>query len=223
LPFSAENIRKLSTPIESRRREIYLSPLLLTRWSEIFVARRTGIDYYGLERKLSRQLKTILPNLREHGTINPNYFFDSARDLYSEPTLNVVRERNLAEHFRIEGGAMLWLNFDERYTWGRNVLDAAALQVPVISTRSTGHQEDFFPLLLLETPFELEKAFELTMRLINDEEFYREVSTVPLERFSHLHPDVMRQKLIVALFYSQIKDNADTKSTEHFRNLRHRL
>ncbi len=200
IPFPAETIRKLSTPIDKRRKEIYLSPFLLNRWSEVFVARQAKIPYYGIERRLTRKLKTLLPNVKKYGTIDPHYFMDKAKKLYNEPTLSVHRESSLEEHFRNEGSAMLWLNFDERYTWGRNVLDAAALQLPIISTRSTGHQEDFFPQLLLETPFELEKARALTMRLFNDEEFYREVSTIPLERFAHLSPEYMSAKLLSCLY-----------------------
>jgi hypothetical protein len=200
IPFPAETIRTLSTPIDKRRKEIYLSPFLLNRWSEVFVARQTAVPYYGIERRLTRKVKTLLPNFKKYGTVNPHYFKDKAKILYNEPTLSIRRETSLDEHFRNEGSALLWLNFDERYTWGRNVLDAAALQVPVISTRSTGHQEDFFPQLLLETPFELEKALALTMRLINDEEFYREVSTISLERFVHLSPIFMRTRLLELLY-----------------------
>lgn len=200
IPFPAESIRKLSTPFDKRRREIYLSPFLLSRWSEVFVARQTNIPYYGIERRLTRKINTLLPNVKKYGTINPKYFMDKAKKLYNEPTLPIHRESSLEEHFRNEGSALLWLNFDERYTWGRNVLDAAALQIPIISTRSTGHQEDFFPQLLLETPFELEKAFALTMRLINDEEFYREVSTIPLKHFAHLSSESMRTRLLEILY-----------------------
>lgn len=200
IPYPAETIRKLSTPIEKRRREIYLSPFLLKRWSEVFVARQAQIPYYGIERRLTRKIDTLLPNLRKYGTINPLYYMNKTRELYNEADLRIERERPLPEHFRFEGEAMLWLNFDERYTWGRNVLDAAALQIPIISTRSTGHQEDFFPSLLLETPFELEKALQLTNRLFKDEEFYRDVSTIPIEKFAHLRPEIMRDILLKLLY-----------------------
>ncbi|HEY6171599.1 MAG TPA: hypothetical protein VIX80_04980 [Candidatus Kapabacteria bacterium] len=200
IPFPAETIRKLSTPIDKRLKEIYLSPFLLNRWSEVFVARQAKIPYYGIERRLTRKVKTLLPNLKKYRTVDPKYFMDKAKRLYNEPMLSIRRESSLEEHFRNEGSAMLWLNFDERYTWGRNVLDAAALGIPIISTRSTGHQEDFFPLLLLETPFELEKALALTLRLTNDQEFYREVSTIPLERFAHLRPEYMSAKLLDVLY-----------------------
>lgn len=200
IPFPAETIRTLSTPIDKRRNEIYLSPFLLNRWSEVYVARRAQIPYYGIERRLTRKVKTLLPNLKKYRTIDPRYFMNKAAKLYNEPTLSIRRESSLEEHFRNEGSAMLWLNFDERYTWGRNVLDAAALQIPIISTRSTGHQEDFFPQLLLETPFELEKALALTTQLLGDEEFYREVSTIPLERFAHLSPEYMSTRLLSLLY-----------------------
>lgn len=199
IPFPAETIRKLSTPIPKRRKVIFLSPFLLKRWSEVYVARKTELPYYGIERRLTRKLKTIIPTLRTYGTLNPNYFKDKTRELYQDAVLTIENETPLQPHLSREGSALLWLNFDERYTWGRNVLDAAALEVPVISPRSTGHQEDFFPELMLETPFELEKAEALAKRLINDEEFYRSVCSIDIERFAHLRPDYMKARLLDVL------------------------
>ena len=59
IPYPAEEIRKLGTPIDQRKREVFLCPFLSARWSEVFVARRLSLPYYGLERRLSRRLNTI--------------------------------------------------------------------------------------------------------------------------------------------------------------------
>lgn len=199
IPYPAAEIRELATPIPGRSRGVYLCPLLTSRWSEVFVARKLGLPYYGNEHRLSRKVKTIGKHLRKHGSLDPEYLIDKAKQLYGEPSLDVSRERTLPDHMRTNGQALLWLNFDPRYTWGRNVLDAAALGVPVIATRSTGHAEDFFPQLILEHPFELEKAYGYAKRLIDDKEYYREVATIPIDRFEHLRAEVMKEKLLRSL------------------------
>jgi hypothetical protein len=199
IPYPAAEIRKLATPIAERTRGVYLCPLLTLRWSEVFVARKLGLPYYGFEHRLSRRLNTIRKYLRKYRSLDPQHLIDKAKQLYDEPSLDVSRERSLPDHMHSNGQALFWLNFDPRYTWGRNVLDAAALGVPVIATRSTGHAEDFFPQLMLENPFELEKACAYAKHLIEDKEYYKEVSTIPLERFEHLKPEVMKAKLLQAL------------------------
>ena len=88
---------------------------------------------------------------------------------------------------------------DPRYTWGRYILDAAALQVPVIATRSTGHAETFFPELMLENEFEIEKTQDLVLRLFRDKEFYQSVATIPLEKFNHLLPETKKKELLTIL------------------------
>ncbi len=200
IPYPAEGIRALGTPIEKRRKEIFLAPMLLSRWLEYFCVKDIGIPFYGYERRLTRTRKTIVKTIRKHRTINPWHFHEKSRKLYQEPSFTIYRESTLPDFFRHNGGAYLWLNLDQRYTWGRYVLDAAALQVPIITTRSTGHGETFFPLTTLDNEFEIDKAEELIRRLLIDEEFYREVSTIPIERFDELRPEVMKQKLLRALF-----------------------
>jgi len=199
-PYPAEGIRALSTPIYERRREIFLGPMLLSRWSEYFCARDLGIKLYGYENRITRKWRTIRKNLQKHGSLNPWHLHEKAKSLYKEPNFSILREEPLPDFFRRNGGAYLWLNLDQRYTWGRYVLDAAALQVPIITTRSTGHAETFFPQTMLDNEFELEWAFELMKRLLNDQDFYNEVSAVPIERFAHLQPEVKKKELLSALY-----------------------
>jgi hypothetical protein len=199
IPYPAREIRQLATSVEARRKEIFLCPFLTNRWSEVFVARRLGLPYYGLERRLTRRLNRLTDTIRKYGTADPHYLQKKAKAIYGEPSLDIRQEMPLGEYLRMVGESYMWLNFDERYTWGRYILDAAALGVPVISTRSTGHAEDFFPQLMLEHPFELEKAYTFAKRLIDDKDFCREMSTIPIERFDHLRPEAMKAKLLQAL------------------------
>jgi hypothetical protein len=202
IPYPGEGIRALSTPFEKRRKDVFLGPMLLSRWLEYFCVKDLGIPVYGYERHLSRKRRTIIKNIRQYRTIDPMYFHNRSRDLYRDPSLTIIREQTLPDFFRHNGGAYVWLNLDQRYTWGRYVLDAAALQVPIITTRSTGHGEDFFPLTTLATEFEINKAAELVKRLFTDEEFYREVSTIPIEKFDHLRPEVKKKELLQILYPS---------------------
>lgn len=199
IPYPAAQVRALATPIERRRREVFLCPILGSRWSEMFVARKLGLPYHGCELRLTRRLKTVPGAIRKYKTIAPEYFWKKIRRTYEMPDIDIRGIRRPEDHLREGGQALLWLNFDERYTWGRNVLDAAALGVPVIATRSTGHAQDFFPQLMLETPFDLEKAFQLAARLVTDEAFYRDSVAIPLERIEHLEQSVMVKKLLDVL------------------------
>ena len=200
IPYPAEGIRALATPKKDRRKEIFLAPMMLKRWLEYFAAKDLGIPLYGYEKRLSRTRRTILRTLREHKTMDPWHFHKKAKILYREPQFTIYREEGLPEFFQRNGAAYLWLNLDPRYTWGRYVLDAAALQVPIITTKSTGHGENFFPETTLDNEFEIEKAIELVKRLLTDEEFYRDVTTIPVEKFDHLKPEVKRKELLDILY-----------------------
>ena len=199
-PYPAENIRALSTPIEMRKKEIFLAPMLLARWLEYFCVKDLGIPYFGYEKRLSRKLRTIAQTLTRYRTLDPLYFHYKVKSLYQSPSLPVRRERPLGDFFKESGNASVWLALDQRYTWGRYVLDAAAMQIPIVTTRSTGQAEHFFPDTMLENEFEIEKARELILRLFGDKEFYKSVATVPLEKFDHLRPEVKKKELLAALY-----------------------
>ena len=179
LPYPAEGIRAFSTPLSKRRKEIFLTPMLLTRWIEYFCVRDLGIPYYGYEKRLSRTKRTILQNFLKYKTLDPLYFFHKARLLYREPRLRIERPVALPIFFKHNGGAYLWLNLDHRYTWARYVLDAAALQVPIIATRSTAHAEHFFRNTMVDNEFEVDKARELILRLIGMKIFIRALPIYP--------------------------------------------
>lgn len=200
IPYPAEGIRALSTPIEERRREIFLAPMMLSRWAEYFCAKDLDVPLYGYEERLTRHRRTIVKNFWKYKSMDPLYLHKKVRDLYPEPNITIYRDEPLPVFFKHNGGAYMWLNLDQRYTWGRYVLDAAALQVPIITTRSTGHAENFFPQTMVENAFELDKAAELITRLLNDKDFYREVATIPIEKFDHLRPEIMKKELLNILF-----------------------
>ena len=105
----------------------------------------------------------------------------------------------LKNYFKENRDSYIWLNLDDRFTWGRYVLDAAALQIPIITTESTGHADELFPYTCLEHEYDIDKAIELGRRLVDDKEFYHKVTSYPIGKMEHLKPEVMKNKLLTAL------------------------
>lgn len=197
IPYPAESIRELSVPVQERRREVLLCQPLTSRWNDYLVARELGLEYYGFEHLLSRKFKLLWNNYKKYGSfIQKHAAFENVKRLYNDVKLRIEPVTNLSRVFAITGKSFMWMNLDDRYTWGRNVLDAAALQIPVITTRSTGHAEDFFPQTMLVDEFDIDGAIALGKRLVNDEEFYRSVIAIPLEKFEHLSHETMKKTLL---------------------------
>jgi hypothetical protein len=199
-PYPAEGIRSFSTPFHKRRKDIFLAPMLLGRWLEYFPLKDIGAPLYGYEKKLSKTLKKFSKNFFKYRSFDREYFHKKVHAFYGDQSLEIRRETVLPEFFRHNGGAYMWFDLDPRYTWGRYVLDAAALQMPIIATRSTGHAETFFPKTMVETEWDLEKAIGFANRLLSDKEFYEEVATVPLEFFDEFRPEVKKKEMLNALF-----------------------
>ena len=131
-----------------------------------------------------------------------------ANEQNQRPSLSPSAERSIAWHpltsftpyFELlSETAFAFVDLDHRYTWARDVLDCAALQIPCIATVSTGHVVDFFPELVVQNEFAVEYARELLSRLYEDEAFYQRCSNVPIELLEPLSPQSMREKLLAAL------------------------
>ncbi|MBI3259682.1 MAG: hypothetical protein HYZ54_09440 [Ignavibacteriae bacterium] len=197
IPYPAAGIRKFEVPFEKRKREVLICPALTSRWNDYFVAKKLGIEYYGFEQLLSRKIKTLWSNYSKHGTFSDKrVLFHKTQKEYEDSNLRIVAMTHLDNVFKITGRSLIWLNLDDRYTWGRNVLDAAALQIPVISTHSTGHAEDFFPELLVSNEFDIDSAIRIGKKLLEDKNFYKSIATIPIEKFDHLSHECMKYKLL---------------------------
>lgn len=197
IPYPAENIRKFAVPYNLRKKEVLICPTLSTRLNDYLVARELGLEFYGFEKVLTRKLRALVHNYKNHRTfLNKYAVFDKVRGLYKDSSLQIKPMAPLENIFKITGSSLFWLNLDDRYTWGRSVLDAAALQIPVISTRSTGHAEEFFPEISVDDEFDFQNAVKIGKRLINDEEFYKSVTDIPLEKFEHLSHESMKKTML---------------------------
>lgn len=196
IPYPVQNVIKLRVPIEKRLRRAFICPMLSKRWNDYFVAKNLGIEYYGYEKRITRKFGTIKENWVVHRSFNPNKYHDFVKKVYADEALTIYREVGIEQYLADNASSLLWINLDDRFTWGRYVLDAAALQVPIITTRSTGHAEELFPHTTLENEFQLKEAVELGKRLLDDSTFYRTVAEVSEEKLQQFSHHVMKEKLL---------------------------
>lgn len=195
IPYPVDNVVKLRVPIEKRHR-VFICPMLHKRWNDYFVAKHLGLEYYGYEKRISRRFNTIKENLIVHRSFNATKYFELVKKAYADKSLRVYQDVSIHQYLVDNAAALLWINLDDRFTWGRYVIDAAALQVPIITTSSTGHAEDFFPHTTLKHEFQIKEAIELGKRLINDPDFYKMVAEVPEEKLEKLKYKPMKEKLL---------------------------
>lgn len=177
IPYPVEGVRSLATPIAERLRRVYVCAFLMKRWNDAIVARQLGIPVDGYHVRMHRRLSELYRNWKCYGTV-----FDKsapakiAMSMYSELDLTARPESRMAEYYCAMGRNALWINMDERYTWARYVLDAAALGVPIVTTRSTGHGDVLFPDTTVQTPFDVVDAVKRARRLLDDPDHCAHVS-----------------------------------------------
>jgi hypothetical protein len=90
----------------------------------------------------------------------------------------------------------IMLNLDERYTWARNVLDCAALQIPCISTANTLHAKELFPELIVTNLYDFENTKKLLYRLLEDSSFYDNNCNINEEYLLNFSYFKLKEKLI---------------------------
>ena len=91
------------------------------------------------------------------------------------------------------------MNLDSRYTWGRYVLDAAALCIPIITTTATYHGPIFFPETTVPHAMDIDRAIEIGKRLTSDRDFYQHVAFYPAGKMEFLGAEPMKRVLLDAL------------------------
>ena len=199
IPYPADHIRK--TFLSENRRDVWLPSNLYSlpaSWSSalaaIPVTKKFGTHAHGFFRKdtpakLKKSFITRKKKLSEGEKENI-----LLRDIFFH------HEMNMPEYFQtLSNTGFAFMNLDHRFTWARDVLDCAALQIPCIATPSTGHAEVFFPNLLVRNEFAVREASELLDRLYSDRAFYDKCANIPIERLEHLSPQNMKQKLLESL------------------------
>lgn len=196
IPYPADGVRACATPRQQRTQSVHICPFLRSRWNEYAVAKDLGVPTRGFERRQSLKWKTLASNYRTTGSAldrdaNRKY----VQNIFHSPPVDVAYEMWFADYYRHASTSKLWLNLDDRFTWGRFVLDAAALGVPVISTASTGHAPRLFPELTVQTPFDIKEAAHMARRVLEDDAFSARVCEHAWEQLQEYAPDNMREKL----------------------------
>lgn len=101
-------------------------------------------------------------------------------------------------YLMFEAASYVFVNLDHRYTWGRTVLDCAALGIPCITTYSTGHE--LFPDFELRDEFKVGGARYLIDLLLRNPNVYREsVERIDMSYFDQFTHEAVKQKILEAL------------------------
>lgn len=196
IPYPIEAMRAMRMPMESRRREMLVCPKR-SRGPSIEVAKACGLPIRAFAPKVSRKLSNLPVFVREG-----RFSRDAAvhRLLDELPPGSIVEfEQDLEPYLSLAAGCYLWVNLDSRHTWGRNVLDAAALGVPVISTIATGHAQVLFPETTVSDVLQVSEAVEIAKRLIGDTAFYKRTVEHAESKLAPLGFNPMANKLVELL------------------------
>lgn len=196
IPVPYQGIRAFSTPLAQRKREALICPMVMNRWNDYFAMSRLGIPLHGYVRTMSRKLKNTWQNWKEHGAIlDKQATVKHAQRLYPNPPITIHTEKWFSGFYQQAGSLYFWMNLDERHTWGRFVLEAAALQIPIITTRATGHGERLFPRTTVAHAFDIDNANAVAQQLLDDPDFYRAVVEDSQQGLEEFAPERMKEKL----------------------------
>jgi hypothetical protein len=195
VPYPVAYVKSFATPIDGRESYAFVCPSKGSSPSRI-VAERLGIPTKIHAKRLPRNLRSI-GMLIKHRTADRNVLANI--EARKNPNLRVTSTRELQEFWKEEGRAKLWVNLDPRYTWGRLVLDAACLGVPIITTASTCHGERLFPGMTVANVFCVEEAIEIGRRLVEDESYYRSVLDHAQKAVEAYRPEVCVHHLLTQI------------------------
>jgi hypothetical protein len=195
MPFPVDLISKFRIPYEKRRKEILICSLALSRINDILAAKEIGLPYICSENVISRKPKNLFRFIKNK-SMQKDFLFQRAKKYYDDSQMSIRELLPISEHFKINNSSFIWMNLDNRYTWGRYILDAAVLQIPIITTKSTGHGSLLFPETCLDDEFQIDKAIELGKRLTFDFDFYKKVAEYPEDKLDSYKPEQMVKKLL---------------------------
>ena len=191
IPYPVDGVAAHRVPFADRRREIYLCAPPLRRPLDYLAVRHLRMPMFAYERSFSRRL----PELLEHRSLDKLRYVRRAERLYGDALLSVHPATHLPGFFEQAARALFWVNLDTRYTWGRYVLDAAALAMPVITTRETWHGPRLFPDLVVESPYDMAGARALAERLLDDPDFYADVARRAVGALDWYRPEATVRRL----------------------------
>ena len=197
IPYPIQQVKEFETSPDLHRNEVLICPRQ-QRTPSFLVAEALGVPVRAYFQKVSRTPKNLKLYLEE------GYFGKDLRVKRwleeKNSTLKIGElERDMPTFWRDGGGCKLWVNLDPRYTWGRFVLDAAALGVPIISTKSTAHASILFPETTVDNAFCIDEAIDIGKRLLSDEAFRLKVIQTSQAGLQEFSPESCVNRLLKAL------------------------
>ncbi len=200
IPYPMKGIQKFEVPFEERLEQILLCSDPLVRNTDYLAASNLGLPLFCFTKTFSRNIRGMKQNFVENRVLFDKYVLvKKIHYYYTSPSIAVEQNVDLTQIFRKIASKKYWINLDTRYTWGRYVLDAASLGIPIITTESTGHAETLFPLTTLKNGFDIDGAVKLGKKLITDAGFYLEVSNYAKEQIKQYGLDSIRSKILSLL------------------------
>lgn len=199
IPYPVDSVAGYKTPVEKRKRKAFMSAFLLSRYCDYLVVKNSGLDYFGFEYRIKRTLKRLKYNLSTYGSLKKYNQLEKAGRIYNDSKLKIFSDMFFADYLGTISDSYIAVNLDFRYTWSRFVIDSAVLGIPMITTKSTGHGQLFYPETTIDNEFQISRAIELRDMLLNDFDFYRRVAEYPADKLDWLKHQNMKEKLMNSL------------------------
>ncbi len=201
IPYNIDRIVKLRKPILQRNNRTMLLASPLKQTNEFQLIAKTNYPYTMIIPKYSRNLKNVMALTKKYKTLtlDKSVYLKLIENYLNTKIEHYIYTASLASFLEYLSNHYMALNLDERYTWSRNVLDCAALGLPIISTSNTEHAAHLFPELMVENCFALDHATELTHQLYNDKEFYTKQSNPDLSYFEQYNYTKIKERLLNSL------------------------
>lgn len=114
--------------------------------------------------------------------------------LLQSDSLALYRRQTWLNYMTLTATSSLVLDMNNRETVGRNALDCAALGIPCVSTGRSDIQSRLFPQSTLEDSWDVEGAFALCQRLLQDRGFYQSVIDDAAEVLKQFNEQAFQQR-----------------------------
>jgi len=214
-PFPIMNISRFRSEIAIREKMLFICNPLLNAASEVRIAANLNIPTIGFEQKVAkglipkfRSIKRYREELNElegrvPGTISSlfsrNKFIDLARARYQLSNLVINPDLAPEKHFRLYSRYFVWISTSPLANNDANVLYAASLGIPIITTKSSNLGAELFPYTCISNEKAYDEAGEIISNLLNDKSYYKQICNFPasmVEPFRGVNQKVRMLKLL---------------------------
>lgn len=147
-----------------------------------------------------------LSNWREFaaaGQVRKDVRVAKAQSIYDESGLDFVLAKNDEAWYEFAAQFSAWVNLDPRFTWARSVLDAAALEIPIISTSTTDHASELFPALTVTHACQVGEAAQLLRKVMENPEWAHQQAVVAGKKLAENYSAASALERLASAFRAQ--------------------